>query len=206
MKLHWSPRSPFVRKVVILLKETGLESCVQYVRSVAAIATPNPAIMADNPLSQIPALVLDSGEPLYDSPVICEYLDTLHDGPRLFPVAGPARWTALRRQALGDGMLSVLLIWRQERMKTAARQLPDWLASFQLKIDTALDRLETEAPALAGSGFDIGHLTIGCMLSYLDYRFADLDWRHGRTQLAHWHDGFCRRPSAIATVPDDAAT
>jgi glutathione S-transferase len=206
MKLHWSPRSPFVRKVVILLKETGLESRVQYVRSVAAIATPNPAIMADNPLSQIPALVLDSGEPLYDSPVICEYLDTLHDGARLFPAAGPQRWTALRRQALGDGMLSVLLIWRQERMKTPAQQIEAWLASFQIKIDASLDRLEAEAPALAGSGFDIGHLSVGCTLSYLDYRFADLDWRATRPQLASWHRTFCARPSALATLPDDAAT
>lgn len=205
MKLHWSPRSPFVRKVVILLKETGLESRVQLVRSVAAIATPNPAIMADNPLSQIPALVLPGGEPLYDSPVICEYLDSLHDGPRFFPAAGPARWTALRRQALGDGMLSVLLIWRQERMKTPAQQLDSWLRAFALKISTALDRLEDEAPALADSGFDIGHLTLGCTLSYLDYRFADLDWRAGRPQLASWHAGFCLRPSAQATVPDDAA-
>ncbi|MCA1325086.1 glutathione S-transferase family protein [Herbaspirillum sp. alder98] len=204
MKLHWSPRSPFVRKVVILLKETGLEPRVDYVRSVAAIATPNPAIMADNPLSQIPALVLDSGEPLYDSPVICEYLDTLHTGPRLFPQQGPARWTALRRQALGDGMLAILLIWRQERMKTSAQQLPAWLDSFATKIDAALDRLEAEAPALAASGFDIGHITIGCTLSYLDYRFADLDWRARHPRLAAWHLEFCARPSALATVPDDA--
>jgi glutathione S-transferase len=203
MKLHWSPRSPFVRKVSILLDETGLAAQVERVRSVAAMATPNPAIMADNPLSQIPALVLDDGTPLYDSPVICEYLDSLHDGTRFFPAAGPARWLALRRQALADGMLAILLLWRQERMKTTAQQIPAWLAAFELKIFTSLGRLEQEADLLARDGFDIGHLSIGCMLSYLDYRFADLDWRTPHPQLAVWHAGFEQRPAVIANAPDD---
>ena len=206
MKLHWSPRSPFVRKVMIVLHETGLDGKVERVRSVAAMATPNPAIMADNPLSQIPALVMDNGLPLFDSPVICEYLDTLHDGAKFFPAAGDARWLALRRQALGDGMMAILLLWRQERMKTPAQQLPDWLAAFKVKIDTGLARLETEAGALALDGFDIGHVTIGCLLSYLDYRFADLDWRAGHPALAAWHATFDQRPSALATMPDDAQT
>jgi len=203
MKLHWSPRSPFVRKVSILLDETGLSAQVERVRSVAAMATPNPAIMADNPLSQIPTLVLDDGTPLYDSPVICEYLDSLHDGARFFPAAGPARWLALRRQALADGMLALLLLWRQERMKTTVQQIPAWLAAFELKIFTSLGRLEQEAEALAQDGFDIGHLSVGCMLSYLDYRFADLDWRTPHPQLAAWHAGFEQRPAVMASAPDD---
>lgn len=204
MKLHWSPRSPFVRKVAILLQETGLDSQVTRVRSVAAIAVPNAELMRDNPLSQIPALVLDDGQALYDSPVICEYLDSLHGGPRFFPAAGPARWTALRRQALADGMLAILLVWRQERMRTELQQLPAWLAAFETKIFASLDRLEQEAPALAQDGFDIGHLSVGCMLSYLDYRFADIDWRASHPGLAAWHAGFAQRPAVIATVPDDA--
>ena len=205
MKLHWSPRSPFVRKVMIVLIETGLDARVERVRSVAAMATPNPAIMADNPLSQIPALVMDNGLPLYDSPVICEYLDTLHDGARFFPAGGAARWLALRRQALGDGMMAILLLWRQERMKTDVQQLPEWLAAFKVKIDAGLAVLEKEAPDLA-NGFDIGHVTIGCLLSYLDYRFSDLDWRATRPALAAWHATFAQRPSALATMPDDAQT
>lgn len=207
MKLHWSPRSPFVRKVMILLHETGLDARVTRIRSVAAMATPNPGLMAANPLSQIPALVLDNGEALYDSPVICEYLDTLHDGAKFFPAPGPERWRALRRQALADGMMAILLLWRQERMKTAAQQLPEWLAAFAVKIGAGMAQLEAEAEAnvLAQDGFDIGHVTIGCLLSYLDYRFADLDWRAGHPRLAAWHAVFAARPSALATVPDDAA-
>jgi len=205
MKLHWSPRSPFVRKVMIVLHETGLDPKVERVRSVAAMATPNPAIMLDNPISQIPALVMDNGVPLYDSPVICEYLDTLHTGAKFFPAAGDARWLALRRQALGDGMMAILLLWRQERMKTDVQQLPEWLAAFKVKIDAGLAVLELEAPDLA-HGFDIGHVTIGCLLSYLDYRFADLDWRASHPHLAAWHATFAQRPSALATMPDDAQT
>lgn len=203
MKLHWSPRSPFVRKVMILLHETGLDARVTRIRSVAAMAVPNQALMRDNPLSQIPTLVTDEGQALYDSPVICEYLDGLHDGAKFFPAAGPARWLALRRQALADGMLAILLLWRQERMKTPAQQMPDWLAAFAVKIDAGLARLELEAPALAEDGFDIGHASIGCLLSYLDYRFADFDWRATHPALTVWHTAFAQRPSAVATMPDD---
>ncbi|NGZ85213.1 glutathione S-transferase family protein [Duganella aceris] len=204
MKLHWSPRSPFVRKVMIVLHETGLDASVTRIRSVAAMATPNPGLMVDNPISQIPALVLDDGTPLYDSPVICEYLDTLHSGAKFFPAAGPARWLALRRQALADGMTAILLLWRQERMKTEAQQLPEWLAAFAVKINAGMASLELEAEALARDGFDIGHVSVGCLLSYLDYRFADLDWRAGYPQLAAWHASFAARASAVATMPDDA--
>src|SRR3546814_15919853 len=92
MKLHWSPRSPFVRKVMITLHEAGLVERVELVRSVVAFAAaPNPEVLADNPLGKIPALILDDGTALFDSRVICEFLDGLHDRARLFPAAGPER-------------------------------------------------------------------------------------------------------------------
>src|SRR5580704_18659729 len=115
MKLHWSPRSPFVRKVMVVAHECGVADHLTRVRTVAATAKPHPDLMKDNPLSKIPTLVLDDGTVLYDSPVICEYLDSLHDGPKLFPSDAGARMTALRRQALGDGFLDFLLLWRNER-------------------------------------------------------------------------------------------
>lgn len=214
MKLHWSPRSPFVRKVVVMLLECGLRERVEFVRSVVSMAEPNLVLMRDNPLGQIPALVLDDGAVLYDSPLICEYLDTLHQGAPLCPKHGAPRWLALRRQALADGLLATLLLWRQERMKTPARQVPAWLAAFALKLDTGLASLEQEVEQAAGqeggafdgAQVDIGLLAIACMLSYLDYRFADLDWRSGQPRLAAWHAQFCLRPSMLATVPDDAST
>jgi len=114
MKLHWSPRSPFVRKVMIAAHELGLVDRLDCVRTVAAATKPHTELMRDNPLSKIPTLVLDDGTAIYDSPVICEYLDRLHDKPKLFPPAFPERMTALRRQALGDGFLDFLLLWRNE--------------------------------------------------------------------------------------------
>ena len=104
-KLHWSPRSPFVRKVMIVAHDLGLAGRIECVRTVAAMMKPHPELMRDNPLSKIPTLVLDDGTVLYDSSVICEYFDHLHDGPKLFPEPFAERMTALRRQALGDGWL-----------------------------------------------------------------------------------------------------
>ena len=117
MKLHWSPRSPFVRKVMIVAHERGLTERITCVRTVAASTKPHAELMADNPLSKIPTLVLDDGAALYDSPVICEYLDALHGAARLFPVQPKARLEALRRQALGDGFLDLLVLLRDERLR-----------------------------------------------------------------------------------------
>src|SRR5262245_25544944 len=102
MKLHWSPRSPFVRKVMVMAHEVGLVGGLECVRSFAAITKPHLELMVDNPLSKIPTLVRDDGVVLYASRVICEYFDTLHNGPKLFPAESEARFAALRRQALGD--------------------------------------------------------------------------------------------------------
>jgi glutathione S-transferase len=203
MKLHWSPRSPFVRKVMVLAHETGLAPRLELVRTVVAMTEPNHPLLADNPLGKIPTLVLDDGTVLYDSRVICEYLDQLHAGPKLFPLFAAERWQALRRQALGDGILDVLVLWRNERMKPRERQTLALLDAFELKFNTALDTLEREAPALAAATFGIGHIAIGCALSYIDFRFADIDWRAGHTQLTAWHRTFRTRPSVQHTEPID---
>jgi glutathione S-transferase len=177
MKLHWSPRSPFVRKVMIVAHEFGLADRIACVRSVVAFTEPHAILMTENPLSKIPTLVLDDGTVLYDSPVICEYLDSLHDGPKLFPSDAGARMTALRRQALGDGFLDFLLLWRNER--------------------------ERAQPSEAHLAFSIGHVAVGCALSYLDFRFAADDWRGGYPRAAAWHAKFAARTSVRATEPVD---
>jgi glutathione S-transferase len=205
VKLHWSPRSPYVRKVLIAAHEAGLADRIECVRSVAMTTKPNPEIMRDNPLSKIPTLVLEDGSALYDSPVICEYLDGLHDGPHLFPASRAARFTALRRQALGDGLLDLLILWRGERLRLTERQLPALHDALRVKCDAVLTALDGEATALGTDPFAIGHVAIGCALSYLDFRFADLDWRKGRPGLAAWHAEFEERPSVRATpIVDDA--
>ena len=121
MILHWSPRSPYVRKVMITAHEPGLADRLQIVRTVVGGAEPHRALMTQNPLGKIPTLVLEDGTVIFDSPVICEYLDTLHDGPKLFP-RWPERLTTLRRLALGDGMLDIALAWLSERLRPRERQ------------------------------------------------------------------------------------
>jgi glutathione S-transferase len=204
LKLHWSPRSPYVRKVMVAAHELGLVEGIACVRSVAAMSTPNPAIMADNPLSKIPTLVLPDGEMLIDSRTIVEYLDSLAGGGILVPREGVARWRALSRQALADGLLDLLILWRNEREKPPARQTDAWLAAFAVKAAATLDRFEQQAANAADEAFGIGEIALGCALSYADFRFADLNWRSGRPRLAGWHESFAARPSARATEVIDA--
>src|ERR1700691_2842574 len=115
MKLHWSPRSPFVRKVMVVAHERGVVDRLTCVRTVAATAKPHPDLMTDSALSKIETLILDDGTVLYDSPLICEYLDALDGAPKRFPKQPKARMTALRRQALRDGFLDIIRLLRDER-------------------------------------------------------------------------------------------
>jgi len=201
MKLHWSPRSPFVRKVMIVAHERGLIDRLDCVRTVATMTKPHAELMKDNPLSKIPTLMLDDGTALYDSPVICEYLDALDGQPQLFPLERSARMLALRRQALGDGFLDLLVLMRNERLRAEPSDV--YLASAAIRTAAVLNNLEHEAEALTASAFGIGHIAIGCALCYLDFRFADQDWRKGHRALAAWHASFAARRSVQATVPVD---
>ena len=204
MKLHWSSRSPYVRKVMICAYELGLADSIERIHSVVSMSNPNAEVMRENPLGKIPTLILDDGRILYDSVVICEYLDSLHAGPALFPAGGEGRWTALRRHALGNGMLDTLLLWRSELAKPGARQTPAWLATFALKIRNALDVIEADADNFARGPCDIGHIGIGAALVYLDFRFADLGWRNGHPRSEAWMQEFMQRGSVKKTSFIDA--
>jgi glutathione S-transferase len=198
MKLHWSPKSPYVRKVMICAHELDLLPKLELVRSVAAMLKPNERLMLDNPLSKIPTLVLDDGFTLFDSVVICEYLDSLAGGS-LFPKSGADKWQALRWQAFGDGLLDVLILWRNERERAAPLEV--LINAFELKTMASLKQLDDEAQALAETPFSIGHVTVGCMLGYVDFRFDTLGWRRGAPNLAQWYDEVRTRPSFRATEP-----
>ena len=119
IKVHGHPLSPFVRKVMVAAHETGLASRIRTERVVVGANKPNADVMAVNPLNKIPTLVLDDGTALYDSRVICEYFDSLREGAKLFPSDAARRWPALRRQALGDGLMEtiVLRLGEQNRAK-----------------------------------------------------------------------------------------
>jgi glutathione S-transferase len=203
LKLHWSPRSPFVRKVMIFAHETGLAGSFERVRSVVAMRKPNAVVMRDNPLGKLPTLVLDDGRGLFDSVVICEYLDSLHSGTPLFPKSGEPRWQALRWHALGDGLLDALILWRNEREREPQQRLQDLMQAFEQKTRSALALLDGEARALEAVAFGIGHIGIVCALGYLDFRFPQFDWRSGHPRIAAWFTMQAQRPSVQKTVPLD---
>lgn len=204
MRLYWSSRSPYVRKVMIAAHETGLVGRLDCERVIVSAFAENEEVRAVNPLGKIPTLVLDDGMVLYDSPVICEYLDGLHDGPKLFPPSGRARFAALRWLALGDGMLDMLLARMYElRTRTDAQRSQKLLDVIAVKQKSCLDALDAMAAELTEAPVTIGHIAIVCALGYLDFRFADDDWRAGRPALAAWHKVFAARPSVVATEPVD---
>jgi glutathione S-transferase len=202
MKLFHSPASPYVRKVLVCAHELGIVERIETLPITVTPSAPNRALAAHNPLMKIPTLLrAEGGEPLFDSVVICEYLDTLAGGA-LFPRDGERRWTALRLHALGDGILDAALLARYEAvLRPPALKWDDWQAGQFAKVVETLDSLEA-APALAdGETFGIGQIAVACALGYLDFRFADRDWRAARPGLAGWYSTISQRPSMRATAP-----
>lgn len=200
MKLWWSSRSPFVRKVMIAAHELGLADRITLVPAKVHLARADTSVLADNPLGKIPTLVTEDGGVLFDSAVICEYLDGLAGGGRLFPREGAERLAALRRQALGDGLMELMILWLVERAKPAERQWPDVLDACRAKFAAVADHLEREAAALAGGPFSIGHVSLAAALAYADFRFSSEDWRRDRPALADWAALASERPSVRATA------
>jgi glutathione S-transferase len=201
MKLYSSITSPYVRKVRILARETGLAGRIEEIPASVSPIVRDLQVARANPLAKLPALLLDDGSALYDSAVICEYLDGLHAGRRLFPPAGPARWTALRLQAEGDGLLDAAVLARYElALRPEPLRWPEWIAGQKAKITGVLDVLERDAESLAGE-LTIGGITIACALGYLDFRFADDAWRSARPRLAAWFAEISKRESLRTTMP-----
>jgi glutathione S-transferase len=159
--------------------------------------------MKQNPQSRLPTLVLADGTVIYDSVVICEYFDSLHTGPKLFPERYPERLVALRRHALGDGMLDTMLMWRGEVLRPPAQQSIKHMQAWRLKTKVSVDTLEEEADALAASRFSIGHIGLGVALGYIDFRFPELAWRDGHPHLKAWYDAFAARASVRANEAVD---
>lgn len=205
MKLYWSSRSPFVRKVMVVAHEAGLAAKIERIPVVVAMTNlPTPEVMKHNPLNKIPTLLTDDGQVLFESVVVCEYLDSLHSGEKMFPAAPADRWRALRWHALGSGMLEALLLWRSESRRPEGKQLPTVLDAFAEKIRSSLDLLEREAGLLSREKFNIGHVGVGCALAYADFRFPELEWRSGRPRLADLYASIAARPSMRATEFVDA--
>jgi glutathione S-transferase len=201
MKLRHAAASPFVRKVMVVAHELGLAGRIELLPTGVSPVQANAALAAENPLMKVPSLVTDDGQVLFDSPVICEYLDSLAGGGRFFPASGPARWTALCRQALGDGILDALILCRYETTRPEDRRWSGWTDSQMTKAHQGLAAVERED--LSGPR-TIGQVTFGCMLGYLDFRFPDDGWRARHPKLAAWYREVEQLPSMQATKPPAA--
>lgn len=202
LKLRYSPTSPYVRKVLVTAIETGQEGLIERVKT--DTANPEDPIGKVNPLAKVPTLEFADGRILIDSPVICEYLDSLHDGPRLFPSAGEPRWQALHQQALGDGITDAAILAMLEGRRPEEKRWQPWVDKQLGKVRQGIDYLERHAEQLTGGGLTIGQIAVACALGYVDFRFSGVNWREGHPKLAKWYQGFAERRSMRDTRPPEA--
>ena len=198
MKLYYSATSPYVRKVNVCAIELGLDEKLERIFT-------NPwekddKLLADNPLSKVPTLITDDGIVLYDSPVICEYLDTVQGGGVLIPASGTEHWNVLRLQALGDGILDAAVLRFLERKRPNFQQSSECDSIQQSAIQRALESLESKVNEWKAD-VTIGQIAVACALGYLDFRFAEDNWRQGQPGLTGWFETFAQRESMQATIP-----
>lgn len=202
LTLFASRTSPYVRKVVISALETEQFNDIDFIET--DVWDPDPEILDINPLGKVPALVVPGEGVIYDSLVICEYLDNRHNGRRLIPQQGPARWSVLTRHALADGVMSALLARRWElRFRPKEQQSDFWMKRQSAKIGRGLDALEEEASAFSDS-FSLDAITVVSTLAYMDMRMdlvaMNTDWRVGRPKLSAWYEKVRERASVVRTA------
>ena len=201
MKLLYAPASPFVRKVLVFIKELGLEDKVELIKVSSTVIDPNAELAASNPVAKIPTLVMDNGKGLFDSRVITAYLDTLASSPSFYPAAGEARWDVLRMEATADGLMDAAVNNRYERgLRPADKQWDAWSDGQVKKVHGALKALDSEAAAF-GDRIDAGIVGAACACGYLDFRYPDIGWRESYPALGAWYAKFYERKSMQETQP-----
>lgn len=199
MKLYHSPTSPYVRKIMVLIAETK-QSGIDLVAASGTPIAPDAGVVARNPLGKIPALERPDGATLYDSRVICQYLNA-RAGGSLYPAA-PRLWETLTLEATADGILdAALLMVYESRLRAEDKRDAAWVEGQWSKIARALDVLESRWISHLHGPLDMGQIATGCALGYLDFRHAARQWRDTRPALAAWVQGFAARPSMQATLP-----
>jgi len=196
VKLFYSPTSPYVRKVMACAISRGIAPRIEKVPVNANLSPPE--LLVCNPLSKVPCLVTDDELSLFDSPVICEYLDSIGDALPMFPDHGAPRWRALRFQAMGDGILDASVPRRGEMLKPRDDGRVGWIARQRAAVERTLDMLELDPPHRT---VDIGSIAVACALGYLDFRFAAEPWRPERPRLAAWFAAFSENPEIAETAP-----
>jgi glutathione S-transferase len=196
MRLHSTITSAYTRKVWVVAHELGL---IDRLERFATNPHEDEYLRQDNPLCRIPTLVFPDGDALFDSPVICEYMDSLHSGPKLFPPPGPERWFALKMQALGDGILDANTGRRSELMRPLAQQSAALIEHRGRAVNASYAWLENNMADFASRPLSIGHIAVGCALGYSLFAYPDDAWGVRAPRLADWHGRFEERPSMIAT-------
>lgn len=198
MKLHWSPKSPFVRKVMIVIHECNLTDEVELKRSiVASQLPPNEDVLKDSPIGKIPVLITNDGLALLDSRVISEYLND-YSNRELFPSRPIDRVKQLRWQALADGLTDILLLWRIE----LSREEGPWAGltdGWLMKVRRTMQLFDLEAKELRSEDFAIGQVSVVCALGQLDFRWPDCEWRKHFPALAEANSHWIQRKSVRAT-------
>jgi glutathione S-transferase len=203
MQLYYSPTSPYVRKVAVLIEEAGLADRVERIASSGTPLAPGSLPLAENPLGKVPVLVTADGA-LYDSRVICRYLNDVA-GAGAYP-AGAALWRTLVLEATADGILDAALLMVYEgRLRPEELRYQPWIDAQWAKVARALDVLEADWKDHLSAAHDgcpnMGHIALGAALGYVDFRLGAMDWRAGRPALADWAAAFAARPAMVATVP-----
>ena len=200
MKLYFSPASPFVRKCLVCAHELGIRGQIELVPAAPHPVNRDVALVAQNPLGKIPTLITVQGEVLYDSRVICEYLNDAAHGS-MIPPPGPARWRVLVDQSLADGIMDAAVLTRYEtNVRPENLRWDAWAAGQLEKVHCGLAAVEKRAASFEGR-IDVGLIAIGCALGYLDFRYAALAWRESHPRTAAWFERFNQRESMAATRP-----
>lgn len=200
MKLFYSPMSPYVRKVVVALHELDKTDQVELLEIATTAFQSDTNLIASNPLGKIPALIREDGVTLYDSRVICAFLNDTFDGT-LYPT-GKRRWETLALEATGDGIMDCAVSMAYEtRLRPESEQSPQWIEAQWAKIARALSVLNTRWMSHLAGPVDMGQIAVASALSYVEFRHGARDWRSGNTALADWHAAFESRPSMQASQP-----
>ncbi|MGB7242754.1 MAG: glutathione S-transferase family protein [Sulfitobacter sp.] len=200
MKLFHSPSSPFVRKVCVVLHELDKCDAVEQIPVATTPFTSAEPLVASAPLGKIPSLERPEGATLYDSRVICAYLNDRFDGT-LYP-QGDRRWEALTLEATGDGIMDAAVSMTYEvRLRPEDQQSPDWIEAQWAKASRTIAAINTRWMSHLHGPLDIGQISVACALSYVDFRHDARNWRVGNDALAKWHAEFDSRASMQATLP-----
>ncbi len=195
MKLYHNPASPYTRKVMVLAHETGLIDRISLMP--IKVWEETDRIRSDNPLGKIPTLINDQGQAVYDSTVICAYLDTLHNGPKMIP-EGEARWPVEILHALAQGMTDAALTLRADVMRGREKEPDFYSKRMRATIKSACDEAERRITEIEGH-INLATIAMGVGLAYVDFRFPELGWREGHPRLTEWYGAFAKRPSMKAT-------